>query len=378
MNGVLSCKPYLLTTVWCWLLLVCVTTAFAQSRGRLRLPYLPPTAHVYVDAKPVVVRNSLLSLPAGWHQVQVEKQEKTGLQAYRRFVQVIADHTADMRIVWHPVLLAIKPGGYATYSPPGTPGPAGEPGPSARPDKPLPANADLAALRSPLQEARDILVSDFAAQVQDALNSLDQFAVPMYLYVPGPPFAEPPGPSGPIGPPGQPGIPAEAGLIQTSTGVPLQDRIAQRLGLPEMQQTLATLQAHLQHLSATPQVRTLSMPEPFYVLTPEWKTALDQEWKRRKAQVPQQSRGENFGIMGLPGAPGRRGPDGVAPAGAMFVRVSSDQEKQLLEILASDKATRARVEELRQQLTELTKRVYLAEGLHHEQFPPLSPAKLNP
>jgi hypothetical protein len=76
--------------------------------------------------------------------------------------------------------------------------------------------------------------------------------------------------------------------------------------------------------------------------------------------------------MGLQGAPGRRGQDGIAPAGTAPVRVSAEQEKQLLEILTTDTATRTKIAQLRQQLTELTKRIYLAEGIYLEQFPPSS------
>ncbi len=129
-----------------------------------------------------------------------------------------------------------------------------------------------------------------------------------------------------------------------------------------MQRTFAALQVRLQHLAETPHVRILSMPESLPVLTPTWKTALDAEWKRRKAKVPQYPHRENFGIMGLPGAPGPCGPDGVVPAGATPVRVSADQEKQLLETLTTETALRTKTETLRQQLTELAKRIYLAEG----------------
>ena len=352
----------------------CCVSASAQPQGRLRLPDLPATARVYIDAKPVIVRNSLLALPAGWHQVQVEQQEKSGLQAYRRFVQIVADQTTDMKIVWRPVRLTINAEGLPDYSPPGAPGPAGEAGLPARPYKPFPATVDTAALRSSLQEARDILLSDFEAQVQDTLNSLGNFAAPMYVYVPGPPFDAPPGPVGPIGPEGQPGIPAEVSLIQTANGAAMRDVLMQSLGVPQMQQTLAALQAHLQHLAETPMPRIMSMPEPFHILTPTWKTALDQEWKQRKAKTPSRIVGENFGIPGSRGAPGLRGPDGVAPADTPPVRVSSEQEKQLLTMLTTDKTTREHVEQLKQQLTELTKRVYLAEGQHLEQFPPLPPS----
>lgn len=360
----------LLTIACLYLMLCCCVSASAQVQGRLRLPDLPATARVYVDAKPVIAHNSLLALPLGWHQIQVEKQEKSGLQAYRRFVQVVADQTTDMKIVWHPVRLTINAEGMADYSPPGAPGPAGEDGPPARPYKPFPANVGTEALRSSLQEARDILLSDFTAQVQDALNSLDNFAAPVYVYTPGSPFDAPPGPAGPIGPEGEPGIPAEASLIQTANGAAMRDVLMQSLGLPQMQQTLATLQARLQHLAETPMPRILSIPEPFHVLTPTWKTALDQEWKRRKTKTPPPFHGDNFGIPGMRGAPGHRGPDGTAPAGTPPVRVSAAQEKQLVEMLTMDKATRDQVEQLRQQLPELTKRVYVAEGRHLEQFPP--------
>ncbi len=200
MNGCVSTKQYLLRIGWFYPLLLWVTAAFAQSEGRVRLPDLPATAHVYVDAKPVVVRNSLLALSAGWHQIQVEKQDKSGMQAYRRYVPVVAGQTTKMRIVWHPVLLTINASGLPNFLSPVGSGPAGEPGPPARPYKSLPVNADLTALRAPLQEARDILVADFAAQVQDALNGLSPFAAPVYLYIPGPPFIEPPGDAGPVGP----------------------------------------------------------------------------------------------------------------------------------------------------------------------------------
>lgn len=360
----------LVTFGYICLLFTWAATATAQAQGRLRLPDLPPTAQVYVDTKPVVARNSLLSLPSGWHQIQVEKQEKSGLQAYRRFVQIVADQTTDMKIVWHPVRLTINAEELPNYSPPGVPGPAGEDGPPARPYKPFPANVDTVVLRSSLQEARDILLSDFAAQVQDTLNSLGNFAAPTYVYAPGPPFDAPPGPAGPIGPEGQPGVPAEASLIQTANGAAMSDVLMQSLGVPQMQQTLAMLQTRLHHLTETPQVRIVSKPEPFHVLTPTWKTALDQEWKRRKAKTPPPFYGDNFGIPGMRGAPGHRGPDRTAPAGTLPVRVSAAQEKQLVEMLTTDKATREQVEQLRQQLVELTKRVYLAEGRHLEQFPP--------
>ena len=70
----------LLPTCWLCLILCCSIMASAQARGHLRLPNMPPTARLYVDAKPVVARDTLLALPPGWHQVQVEKQEKSGLK----------------------------------------------------------------------------------------------------------------------------------------------------------------------------------------------------------------------------------------------------------------------------------------------------------
>jgi len=372
MNRQISTKPYLLTTGWCCLLHGCVLAASAQSQGHVRLPDLPPTAKVYADSKPIHVSNGLLALPSGWHHIQVERQEKSGLQAYHRFVHVVPNQTAEMRIVWHSVRLTIKPGGLSNFSLPGVAGPSGEPGPSARPYKPLPANADLAALRAPLQEARNILVSDFEAQVDDALNRLSPLETPIYPYVPGPPADVELGDPGSVGPPGSDGIPAEAALIQTSTGVPLQEMITHKIGLLEMQRTYTALQARLQHLSEPPPLQIPLTPESVQILTPSWKTALDAEWRRRKAVLPEQFHAEHHSIVGLTGAPGRRGPDGIAPAGAATVRVSPEQEKQLLDTLTTDPAIHARVEQLRQKLVELNRRVYLAEGLRLEQHPPAS------
>jgi len=356
---------------WICLLLCIVAAARAQSQGCVHLAEVPATAHVYVNAKPVAAKNGLLSLAPGWYQIQVERQEKDGLQAYRRFVQVLADRTVEMPIVWHPVLLALLPSGMAAYSPPGGDGPAGAPGPPARPYKPLPQNADTAMLRAPLQEARDVLLADFAAQVQDTLNSLSSLEKPIYLYIPGPPEPEPPGPQGNIGPQGAAGIPAEVGLIQAPTGVAFRTAMEQQLGLPALQQRLTALQARLRRLSEKSPFTLSSTPPSLQVLTPQWKADLDQAWKQRKALSPQGLHGELFGIIGKEGAPGPRGADGVAPAGAIPIRVSEEQEKQLLEMLTTDAATRIKIGALRQQLADLTTRVYLAEGLYREQFPPV-------
>jgi len=365
------CREGMLSACWMCLLLCVVMAARAQSQGRVHLAEVSATAHVYVNAKPVAVKNGLLSLAPGWYHIQVERQEKGGLQAYRRFVQVLVNKTVEMPIVWHPVLLAFLPGGMAAYSPPGRDGPAGPPGPPARPYKPLPANADTATLRAPLQEARDILVADFAAQVQDALNSLSPLEKPVYLYIPGPPEPEPPGDSGNIGPQGAAGIPAEVGLIQTPNGAPLRTKIEQQLGLPALQQRLTALRTRLGRLSEKSPFTLALTPPSLQVLTPPWKADLDRAWKQRKAISPQGIHRELFGIIGKEGAPGPRGVDGVAPAGAMPIRVSEEQEKQLLEMLTTDAPTAAKIEALRQQLADLTTRVYLAEGLYWEQFPPV-------
>jgi len=336
------------------------------------LPDLPATAKVYADSKPILVSNGLLALPSGWHHIQVERQETSGVQIYRRFVQVVPNQTAEMRIVWHSVRLTIKPGGLSNFSLPGVAGPTGEPGPPARPYRPLPANADLAALRAPLQEARDILVSDFEAQVDDALNRLSPLEKPIYLYVPGPPSDVELGDPGSVGPPGSEGIPAEATLIQTSTGVPLQETITHKIGLSEMQRAYAVLEARLKHLSEPPPLQISLTPESVQILTPQWKSALDAGWRQFKAAPPEQFYPEHHSIVGLTGAPGRRGPDGTAPAGAAPVRVSPEQQKQLLDALTIDPAIRTRIEQVRQKLVELTQRIYLAEGLRLEQHPPAS------
>jgi hypothetical protein len=356
--------------------------AQAVQTGLLHVRDLPTQAHVYVDERPVNVKNGVVMLPPGWHRVQVEaKLPKTGLAAYRRTVQIVADRTAEMLLVWHPVRLGINAWGgpYNAWpesrGTPGVPGPAGEPGPPARPYRPVSAT-DISVLRPPLQEARDILVDDFAARVQDTLNGLDYYAAPMYIYVPvhiyAPegPGAEPPGPSGPIGPQGLPGIPAEVRLLQTQAGTLILDALAQRLGLPQMEQTLTGLQQRLQTLSETHIGRSVTPIPPFRVLTPEWKAPLDREWKRRKALKPPRGPGENFGIMGPIGAPGPRGPDGVVPQGTEQRRLSPVQETPLLDALAGDKAILEKVEKLKQQLVELAQRVYLAEGQNLETFPP--------
>lgn len=353
------------------LLLCVVSAAWGQARGRVHLGDFPAGARVYVNAKPIVAQNGEFTLAPGWYQIQVERQEKGELQAYRRYVQVVADKTVVMPIVWHGVRLAFTSGEGGLYSPPGVSGPSGPEGPPARPYKPLPANADTATLQAPLAEARDILLADFEAQVQDRLQSLGAPAPPLYLYLPGPPSPEPRGDPGPVGPPGAVGLPAEVGLIRNIAGIPMRDRIEQGLDLPAMQKTLAALLARLHALETQPPTGERAREQPFLVLTPAWKTSLDQTWKRLRSGYVEGRHHELGNVVGPAGAPGPRGADRTAPNSAMLVRVSPEQEQQLVERLTTDPTTRARVEALRRQLAELATRVYLAEGEHLDRYPPV-------
>lgn len=318
--------------------------ALALDAGKVRLLGLSasPKVLVYVDGQPAPPQEGVLTLPPGWHELQVEDTEYG--RVYRRMVEVQPRAFRSLTVE----LRSIRIMGPLVF--PGSPrGPLGPPGPAGRPADPAALDLAPEALAALFQEALSNYLDELEAR-KVGVFEIHRFrgGTPLpdpYYYGGG---FRPPGPAGRPGPPGPPGVPGNALLLQTDSGGSLLGEIQARLHLPELEEQLRQVEAPDGGLPNTRRVE---------LYTPELKTRFEQGLQRLRSEYekipPEELRDIGLTPPGPPGPHGRRGKDGQVPAGTPPQRLSREQTAQLLDLLDRDPALQQRLQRLRADVGDL-------------------------
>jgi hypothetical protein len=83
--------------------LLLASAASAVEWGEVRLTGVPAGAYVYVDGRRTSAVNGIVRQPPGWHEVQVERSAKGGVEASRRLLEFRSGQSVAARVRLLPV-----------------------------------------------------------------------------------------------------------------------------------------------------------------------------------------------------------------------------------------------------------------------------------
>lgn len=349
----------------------------AAETGTVRLQGLQSHSVVYVNGKPVNVKNGAVELPVGSHQLQVEQFEiakpiqtinlssdkplpnLTGVFAFRDCVTVQTFGNPDITIKPLPVY----PSNIASQLPDwnyGPPGVSGPPGLAAKPKDNINQDEAISLLREAVGSR--LADSESRCQMLELEHRRTILSVPRnkflaygvnhftssYYCMPGP-----------MGRAGHRGIPGDARRLKSEQGGLLLDKVLKQLGFGELSEQKANAARRLitrqepRKQDFNPNCQSYNS-SPLVVYTSRWKNHLDAEYFKFHfvaRSLPVSVKASDYSAEG---AMGPSGPDGDLPRGQEnFVTFSDEQVQDMLDKLMADATIRTKIENLKQRFSKL-------------------------
>lgn len=344
----------------------------AAETGTVRLQGLQDNSLVYVDGKPVKVKNGALELPVGTHQLQVEQfrspqeiqfepqgiRNLTGVYVFRSCLVLKNTQTLTISLKplpVYPTAAATVHSSWSSMTAPGPMGPMGRPGATADKTQEMSLETAYSLLQEAiLGEFSDVWVQLRYAQVERPSAGSFGSRARNHWYGPVTRLTKvnylicAPGPAGRQGPIGLSG---NLLRLQDAHGRSILQNARDAINLGQWKSEIH--QIHQANRSNYRPLHIEDVLKPVSLYTERWKNHLDGEFARfsfASASQKPVSIGLEPGPMG-PNGP--RGPDGKVPTPNTAIVLPEEQTKELLMRLQADPQIQQQITQVQESIRRL-------------------------